>query len=431
MKNAVVKNASWIILCRIIQSLLAFFIGMLTARYLGPSNYGLVNYAASVVAFALPFMQLGFNSILVQELVEHPEKEGETLGTALLSALCSSIACIGGVTAFAALASHGERETVIVCLLYSIILVFQAVELLQYWFQAKLLSKYTSVVMLCAYIVTAMYRVYLLATQKSIYWFAVSNAFDAMLIAVALLFIYKRLGGHRLSASVDRFKSMFTRSKHFILSSLMITVFAQTDKIMLKLMLDEASTGFYSAALTCATASSFVFTAILDSMRPSILANRKKDIAQYEKRMVALYSIVIYLSLAQCIAMTALADIIIGILYGVQYAPAAGALRLVVWFSTFSYIGGVRSIWILAENQQKHFWKINLSGAIVNVLLNAIMIPVCGIYGAAIASIVTQVFTNVITSMFIRSMRRNNVLLLKALDPRNIISLLKRKDSVQ
>ena len=76
--NKVVKNATWIIACKIVQVLLNLVVTMMTARYLGPSGYGLINYAASVVAFVSPIMQLGFNSVLVQELVNNPEEEGKS-----------------------------------------------------------------------------------------------------------------------------------------------------------------------------------------------------------------------------------------------------------------------------------------------------------------------------------------------------------------
>ena len=76
IKNKVVKNASWIIGCRIVQSVFALIVSMLTARYLGPSNFGLINYAASIVAFFLPIAQLGINNILVHEFVNNPEEEG-------------------------------------------------------------------------------------------------------------------------------------------------------------------------------------------------------------------------------------------------------------------------------------------------------------------------------------------------------------------
>ena len=76
-KRKVLNNAKWIIMCKVIQAVLQLVIGMLCARYLGPSNYGIINYAASVVAFVLPIMQLGLQSTLVQEFIEDPEKEGK------------------------------------------------------------------------------------------------------------------------------------------------------------------------------------------------------------------------------------------------------------------------------------------------------------------------------------------------------------------
>lgn len=82
-RNKVVKNASWLIGIQLVKSLLAMVISMLTARFLGPSGFGLINYAASIVSFVAPIMYLGLTGVLVQELVTHPEREGEILGTSI------------------------------------------------------------------------------------------------------------------------------------------------------------------------------------------------------------------------------------------------------------------------------------------------------------------------------------------------------------
>ena len=79
-KNKIIKNASWIIVCRIAQSIINLVIGMISARYLGPSNYGIINYAGSIVAFMVPVVQLGFRNTFVQEVIAEPDKEGEIIG---------------------------------------------------------------------------------------------------------------------------------------------------------------------------------------------------------------------------------------------------------------------------------------------------------------------------------------------------------------
>lgn len=190
--NRVLKNATWIIACKIVQSILSFIIGTLTVRYLGPTNYGVITYAASVISFLLPIMQLGLKNTLVKEFIRNPNNEGEILGTALIINIISSLFSMAGAITFVSIANAGERETIIVCALYSLVLLFQATEMTVYWFQAKLLSKYPSIATLIAYVVVAIYKVYLLVTGKSVVWFALSYVLDFFLISIILLVIYKK-----------------------------------------------------------------------------------------------------------------------------------------------------------------------------------------------------------------------------------------------
>lgn len=430
-QNKVVRNAMWIVGCRIVQALLSLVVTVITARYLGPSGYGTISYAASLVAFVVPVMQLGLNNVLVREFVDHPEEEGQILGTSIAMNLVSSLACIVGVVSFAAIANAGSTTTIIVCALYSILLLFQAFEMTHYWFQFKYLSKYTALVSVIAYAVISGYKIFLLATGKSVYWFAVSNALDHLLISVATFCIYKKLGGSRLVFSLSIAKRMFSQSRHYIVSSLMVTIFAQTDRIMLTLMESEASTGYYSAAVSCTSIASFLFAAIIDSARPAIFESKNQNEEKFAKQTVLLYSIIIYLALFQSLAIALLSKPLVHILYGTSFYPAVPALRVITWYTMFSYLGGVRNIWMLAEKKQKYLWIINLSGALLNVVMNAVLIPIWGVVGAAVASLLTQIFTNVVIGFIIKPIRPNNRLMIAALNPVFLIAgmkqLLKKK----
>lgn len=425
MSNHVVKNAGWIIGCKIVQSLINFVIGILSARYLGPSNYGVITFVASVVAFTIPIMQLGFRHTLVKEIVKTPEQEGKILGTALILNVLSSFACVVGSVSFVALVDAGHRETLLVCVLYSLSIIFQATDMIQYWFQAKLLSKFPSLVSLGSYVIVALYKVYLLATQKSIVWFAFSNTLDFLLISAALMVIYRKIGTQKLSFDWSLCRQLLSRSKYYIIPSLMVMVFQHTDRIMIKLMLGEAETGLYSAAITCIGITGFVFAAVIDSARPVILAEKGKNEELFEKRMVQLYSIITYMALAQSIAMTVLAKPIVLILYGKEFVGSVNILRVAVWFVTFAEFGSVRNVWILAEEKQKYLLGINVTGAVANILLNLCLIPIWGSVGAAVASVVTQFFTNVIIGFIFKPISNNNKLMLKGLNPKNTIDMVK------
>lgn len=423
--NRIAKNSFWIIGCRVGQMALSFVVSLLSARYLGPANYGLIYYASSLVSFVTPIMQLGFTNIIVNELLFRPEEEGKTLGTAMLSCVCSSVTTWLGIILFSFLANPGEIQTTIVCALMGLSLTFSALEMCQYWFQAKLLSKYVSVVSLISYIIVSAYKIYLLSTDKNVYWFAVSYILDVMLIAIALLIIYKRLGGQRLSFSFELAKDMFSRSKYFIISGIMVSIFAQTDRIMIYAMIGASASGYYSAAYVCSSMVTFVFAAIMDSFRPVILENRIQDKNLFELNLKRLYSIIIYLSLIVCVVITVEAEPIVNITYGADYVPAINAVRILVWCTTCSYLGVIRNIWILAEKKQKYLWRIDISGAIVNVILNMLMIPVWGICGAAFASLITQFFTNVVMGFILKSIRANNMLMVQSINPKFFLRVVK------
>ena len=424
LEKKVAKNAGWIIGCKIVQSVLALVISMLTARFLGPSNFGLINYAASLVAFVAPLMQLGFSSIIVQELVDNSDKEGEILGTCIFANFITSLFCIVGLGVFVYFVDAGETITLIVCLLYSTLLIAQAFEMIQYWFQAKLISKYTSITMLVAYVVVSAYKIFLLLTNKSVYWFAIAQAFDYLIIAISLLIIYKKLGGQKLSFSFPTLSRLLKKGKYFMISDIMVVIFVQIDRIMIKSILGNEFTGYYSASYACASMSTFVFVAIISSFRPMIF-EQKKDNEKYEKSIIMLYSIVIYLSLAQGIIMSIFAEFIIKVLYGAQYLNSIDCLKIIVWQFVFSYIGSVRNIWLLAENKQKYLLIINLIGAVVNVGLNIFLINKLGIEGAAITAIITQFSINVLTGFIIKPIRRNNLFMLKALNPMRLKEMIK------
>lgn len=416
MDNKVIKNASWIIGCRIAQSVLALIINMLTARYLGPSNYGIINYVASLVAFMTPIMNLGINNILVNELIKNPDEEGKILGTSIGLTFISSIFCVVGLLGFISIANSGEIETIVVCWLYSLLLISQSFELIQFWFQAKLWSKYCALSTLGAYGIVSIYKIWLFVSEKNIYWFAISNAFDYILIAIALTVIYKRKGGQRFSFSLEVAKRVLKQSCHYILPGMMGIVLAQSDRVMLKFMDGNEAVGLYSAAYSIASLTSFVFVAIIDSMRPGILRDKASDQRKYEKNISRLFGVVLYLSMLQSIIVSIFSNLIIYIMYGRSYFGAITTLQIIIWYTSFSYYGAVRNVWILAEEKQKYLWIITFVGMIANVGMNFILIQKYGINGAALATLITQLFMNVVLNWFIHIFRDVNKLAFKGLN---------------
>ena len=432
-KNATVKNAGWIIAGKIVQMILSLFVGLLSARYLGPSNYGLINYASAYTAFFTSLCTLGLNSILVKEIVDNPDEQGEIIGSTLLLRFVASLMSVISIIALVSIIDKDEPITIAVVALSSIGLVFHIFEAIRFWFQSKLLSKNSAIASVIAYVITSAYKITLLILGKSVEWFAFSLSIDYLCVGILLFVFYKKHKGPKLSFSWKTSKRLLKSSYHFILPGIMVAIYGYTDKFMLKQMLDEASVGYYATATAICAMWTFVLNAIIDSIYPSIMqANKERKEAEesageanlplyseknllFEKRNKQLYAIVIYISFGVSIFFCVFARLIISILYGEAYLPAVGPFRVVTWYTAFSYLGVARNAWIVCENKQKYLKYIYISSALSNIVLNIIFIPWLGATGAAIASLVTQIITTLVIPFFIKPLRKNSILMVESL----------------
>lgn len=421
------SNFIWIIGSKVIQALLGLVISAFTARYLGTANSGLIDYVASLVNFVLPIAQLGLSAIIVQEVINSRDKEGEVLGSAIVLSLISSAICYIAILLFTFFVNAGEKETLICCAVYGISLFFQAVQLITYWFQTVLLSKYISVLSIVAYLVVSGYKILLLICKAEVYWFALSFSIDFGVIAIGGLIFFKKITGKSLGINKNICKMLISKGKYFILSGIMVTIFSQTDKIMLKLMIDDSATGIYGAALKCAGLLNFVYIAIIDSVRPLILESKLTDEEAFEKNTKFLFSIIIYMSLIIGGVTFIFSDEIILLLCGEDFIAASNVLKVLAWAPLFSYLGIGRDIWLVANEHHAKIWGLNLSGAIMNIVLNIFFIKYYGVVGAAIASLISKVFTYFVMVVLIKSISRCGYLMLQSLNPTILLSVIKKK----
>lgn len=422
LKNRTVKNAGWIIGGGVANKLLAFIVGIFSARFLGPSNMGLINYAAAYLSFFSALCNLGISSVIIKDFVDHPEEEGKSLGTALglraISSLLSGLMIIGVVS----MVDRDEPLTIAVVALSCIGLVFQVFDAFNQWFQSKLKSKYVAVATVVAYIAVSAYKIVLLVLGKSVEWFALATSVDYIVIAAFLLIAYKKNNGPKLSFSFKKAKQLLALSSSFIISGLMVSIYASTDKLMLKQMLDEATVGHYGLAVSISTVWVFLLQAVIDSVYPSIIEAYGRDRQDFDRKNRRLYAIVIYAALFISLMICIFAKPVVGILYGEEYLPAVTPLRIVVWYTAFSYLGVARNAWIVSENKQKYLKYLYISAAVINVVLNFVLIPWLGASGAALASLITQMSTTLLLPALIPALRPNAKLMLEALALKDIFN---------
>jgi O-antigen/teichoic acid export membrane protein len=219
MKNStsVAQNSIWIMIGKVLQMLVSLVVGMLTARYLGPSDYGLINYSSSYVSFFTPIYTLGLSSILVNELIKKPNKQGEVLGSSILLRLIGSLIASVFIIVWVYCIHPSDNVLLIVTSLQCVAIFFQWSDLFNYWCQSELNSKVSVLIQLVAYLFTSIYKIWLLATGKSVVWFAFSISLDYILQAVFYLFYFKKRTGQKYSFNPMTAKELFKNSYHYIL----------------------------------------------------------------------------------------------------------------------------------------------------------------------------------------------------------------------
>lgn len=418
-KGRFVKNASWIFIGRAFQLLLTFITTMLVTRYLGPTKYGTITYTYSYVSLFLPICTLGMNDIVVKELLDKNNDSKTILGTIISLRFISSLLSIGFIYLIVAIFTNNPIFPYI-ALLQSLSLVFQIFDTIIYFYQSQLLAKKTGIVLAISYTLTSIFRILGLALQKDTHWFAFAVSLDYLVISLLLLFIYFK-EGNRLCFSLSVGKILLSKSSHYIFSGIMVVVYSKADNIILGKMIDETNVGYYAAATTLCNAWPFLLTAIIDSANPIIVDAFNKDKNEYKRKIKQLYAAVFYIGLFVAIVITILAPIIINIIYGSKYTLSINPLRIVCWSTIFSYLGVARTSWMQCENKTRYEAALSFVGAIVNVVLNVILIRLYGIVGAAIALLLTQFLTNFVFVYLIKETRENARLIIDAILLKNVL----------
>jgi O-antigen/teichoic acid export membrane protein len=161
----------------------------------------------------------------------------------------------------------------------------------------------------------------------------------------------------------------------------------KVDQIMLKWMSGNRDVGYYAVAVTLSEAWYFIATAIVTSVFPSLIEDRKANRAVYQKRLQKIFDILFLLALAVAVIVTIFSRLLVKTLYGDVYLYSANILTIHVWAGLFAFMRQLFSRWLIMEGLLKYSLFSHGFGAFLNVILNALLIPRLGGIGAAIATL--------------------------------------------
>lgn len=359
--------------------------------------------------------------MIIHEFVNHRDDEGKILGSAILLRLIFGVISVVAFLCLVWCMDGYDRTIMLVAALQAIQLPFLCLDTVNYWYQSKMQSKYSTLVQTAAYIIMAIYKVYLLATGKSVVWFAFAVSLDIIILGILYLGLYSRHKAQKLGWDKGVAKRLLMSGLPFILANLMVVVYGQMDRVMIKQLMDStAEVGLYSAAITICGMIGFIPVAILDSARPLIAEAKNESEAKYKLRFRQLVAGIMWLCIIYSVFITGLSKYIIYYMYGEEYMGANICLKIAVWYTAFSYLGSARSFWLICEDKKKYVFIFSAIGAALNVVMNFMFIPMWGINGAAVATLATQIIANFVIPLMFKATREYGKSVIDALLLRNL-----------
>jgi len=409
-------NTSWLLGERVLRMVVSLFVGIYVARYLGPERFGLLSYSLSFVMLFSSLSSFGLDDILVRELVQRPEQRNNLLGTVFWLKVCGTIV-MGTAIALVLKFKAEDQQTYWMIAIITFGFLFQATNVVDFYFQSQVQSKFAVRAQAIQLILTSLFKIYLVWNQAELIWFAFALMLDQVVVAVLFLLVYhwKIEWFPFLSFTWIQAKKLMIDAWPLIFAGMVVSVYMKIDQVMLKEMLDAKAVGVYAAAVKLCEAWYFVPTAVIASLFPAIITARKNSETLYEERVQKLYDLMVWVAVAVALPTTLLADWVILILYGIDFQEAADVLRIYIWAGVFVTLGIASSKWLIAENLQRYLFFRTILGALLNVGFNLWLIPIYGIKGAAIATLVAQGTVGFLSLSFFKKTRHNFLMAAKSL----------------
>jgi O-antigen/teichoic acid export membrane protein len=412
-----IGNTGWLFADRIARMGVNLVVGVWLARYLGPEKLGLLSYATAFVALFSPLASLGLEDIAVRDLVRDPECKDETLGTAFILKLIggSALFVVAICTIFFLRRCDSQLQWLVGIIAAGSI--FQAFNIIECWFNSQVHAKYTVFDKSAAFFLCSVIKIILLIKGASLIAFAWVITFEVAAGSLGLVVAYKSKIGPlgNWQGTLKRARSLLKDSWPLIFSFMAIVIYQRIDQIMIGEMVGSEEVGIYSVAVRLAEVWIFIPTAVFWTVFPSIIKAKAVSDEQFYLQLQKFYNLMALLAYAVAIPVSFIAQWLVVALYGEAYARAGMMLIVLTWASLFMNLEYARSAFLNTMNLNRIYLIAVVTGGILNVILNYILIPRYGGMGAAIASLIAYWFAAHGACFFFKPLFRTGTMLTRAM----------------
>lgn len=386
----------WLSFGQIAGRLIRASVIIYAARVLGAADYGVFSYALGLAGFFTIFADVGINSILTREVSQKPAERSQYFATALWIKFGLLLATTALVVFVAPFFSKIEAARALIPFV-ALLTIFDGIREFVNSFLRALermeLEAFANTVTNVAITAAGFIILSFSATAYSLTMvYALAGSVGALF---AVFLLRKEFRGAFSNFRRSLLRPLITAALPIALMGLLGAFMLNTDMIMLGWLRTPEELGFYSSAQKIVQVL-YVIPGILASAIFPVLARligqaRHRDVRTLmERTITAAFLVAIPLTIGGAV----LAKPIMSFLYGAEYIPGAAAFQFLIATTLIAFPGTLVGNLILAYNKQKSVvWGVAL-GSIGNIAFNALLIPILGIMGAAIATVIAQFLSN-------------------------------------
>lgn len=419
------KNTGFLLVGKVGSLAIKMLVGFAVANYLGKAQNGILNYANSFVIVFLAIASLGLDQFVVREFVKKEEKKETILGTTIRLKTMGMLLVLPLIYCVYPLYSNPQTPVSYV-LIVALTGFFQVFNVLDSFYQAQVKAKNIMVVNIISNVLSAIIKLLFISWGLPIIWFIWAFVIDAALLAIGYCLVYRKKEGSILAWTFNKqlARNLLGKSWPLMFSAVLVSIYMKIDQLMIGRMLGEESLGIYSTVVPLSEAWYFVPVAIVSSVFPAIITAKQQDEQRYQKRLQNLYDLMVIISGLIALVISFLAPFIYKIAYKPEYFSGASVLSIHVWAGVFVFLGSASGQFLINEGYTNISLYRTAIGAVVNIVLNLLLLPTIGIEGAAWASLMA--YASATFSIFLfKNSRRQGLMMLKSLFFVSLINSIK------
>ena len=411
-------NTVWVFSALFLRLLSGILVGVWLVRYLGPNKLGIFNYALAFNAIFLGLAQLGLESIVIRDILGHPEQTALYMGTTFRLKFFASLATIAIMAICSWLAGNDFTLTFYI-LIIATGMIWQSLEVIDLYFQAMVQSKYSSLGRIIQIIITSILKIIFILIHADLIYFVIVSMIDQVLLGFFYLAAYKHAKGkldflRQFDWTIA--KSLLKSCWPLVFGSITIAIYSRIDQIMIKPMLGATSLGLFSAAIKFTELSYLIPQLAADSFFPAIVNAKNRNQEQYRQRLLFLMAALVWGAVFIAVLTTLFGKALIVFMYGSVYRESGTILVITIWTLVFASMNLLTNLWLMVEHRTQIILVKTLCGAVASIVLNLLFIPRYGIIGSAYAMLLAQFTVAIITDWFYPATREILVIKIKAFD---------------